>query len=164
MGKKHDYWEDWRTYIIPKLGIAVNFINDTFRSDLYTRTESRNREFVGRIPMGEEEFEKYLTEWGFERNPLAALKIRAKTGEVEEGSWRKVERGGERQLHLILYDGSQLQNANTGECFLYAHWEYRWDVHPWKHYKGVDVQRHKGVLKMRRYLEDAGIAYEYVQP
>ena len=166
MGHKHDYWEDLRRFIIPPFGKIVQAINEAIGTELYVHSHSRNHEFVGRVPMSEEDFEEYLHEWGFERNPLAALKYRLQHSDVEEGSWRKIgfEDDPEYQIHVILYDGSQINNANDGETFVYAHWEYRWDVHPIKHYRGINIDENKGVKMVRDLLDEADIDYEYVQP
>lgn len=166
MGHDHDYWEGWRRHIIPRLGVFVQLLNELLRVDMYVSSRSRRNQFVGRIQMNEERFEQYLHEWGFERNPLSSLKTRLDTGEVEEGSWRKIypHNAPEWQLHVIIYDGEQIANAKSGELFLYAHWEYRWDVHPWKHYKGVDIDEKEGVIRMRQLLDKDGIPYEFIQP
>lgn len=165
MSHKQDYWERLRSSIVPPIGVLVQFINETFRQELYVTSESRRNQFVGRVKMDEEEFEEVLHDNGFERNPLASLKNRF-GGEVEEGSFRKLypEDDDRFQLHVILYDGSEIQNANTGETFIYAHWEYRWDVHPWKHYRGYDLDADEGVRKMRKILRIEGIDYEFIQP
>lgn len=166
MGHKHDISERVRNYILPKIGAFFQFLNDITGSDLYATSESRRRQFVARVDMGEEEFEKVLHRMGFERNPLASLKSVVDTSETEEGSFRKIypEEHPEWQLHAILYDGSNVQNANTGETFIYAHWEYRWDVYPWKHYRGHKFNADKGVRRMRKYLNEEGIDYELTQP
>jgi hypothetical protein len=114
--------------------------------------------------MPEEKFEKVLDDLGFERNPLASLKTLASTGETEEGSWRHVENGSEYQLHVVLYDGSNVQNADTNCTYVYAHWEYRWDVHPWKHYRGVNYDADTGVKKMKKRLDEYGVNYEPIRP
>lgn len=166
MSHQHDYWEGLRGYIIPKLGEIVQFINEAFRKELYVTSESRRNQFVGRIDMSVEEFEEVLHDNDFKRNPLASLKTRVGTNEVEEGSFRKLypHDDPEFQLHVIVYDGSDIPKAATGETFVYAHWEYRWDVYPLKHYRGEDFDADIGVRKMREILRIDGIEYEFVQP
>lgn len=164
MGHEHDYWEGLRRYIIPPLGKLTNFLNEIFNTEMYVETRARNNQFVGRVNMYEEQFEQKLHEWGFERNPVAGLKT-SLSGEVEEGSWRLVDDDNpEKQLHLIFYDGRNIPNARTGELFIYAHYEYRWDVHPIKHHRKKDVEEHRGVMDAREFLNDDGIPYEFIQP
>lgn len=165
MNHASDYWESIRRIVIPKIGKVVQAFNERYRQNLYVTGKSRNQELVGRVPMGEEEFEEVLSELGFERNPLASLKTR-RGDEIEEGSFRKIypSEYPEWQLHVVIYDGSQINNANTGETFVYAHWEYRWDVHPWKHYRGHDFNPDKGVKLMKKYLNEVGVNFEPIQP
>lgn len=164
MAHEHDYWEGIRRFIIPPIGKLTQFVNEVFQSDLYVETRARNNQFVGRVAMNEEEFEKLLHHEGYERNPIAGLK-KSLRGEVEEGSFRKIDdENPEKQLHLIFYDGRDLQNALTGEIFVYAHYEYRWDVHPIKHYRKKDVEEHRAVMDVREMLNDEGIPYEFIQP
>jgi len=162
VGHRQDYWERIRRFILPKVGVFFAALEDFIGDEYYHVSEQRRNQFVGRIEMDEESFEKILDDWGYERNPLAWLKTRAKTGEVEEGSWRKTD--GPMQVHLVLYDGKHAPNANTGELFIYAHYEYRWDEHPIKHFNGVDVDTQTGVQRVRKLLQEEGINYEYVQP
>jgi tRNA splicing ligase len=111
-------------------------------------------QFVGYVKMGEEEFEKRLHDMGFHRNPLSYWKKVSKKLGGEEGSWRKVE--DEWQLHLILYKDDEHDEERT---YLYAHWEYRWDVHPIKHLRGKKINVTKGVNEMRRELLLANIEW-----
>jgi hypothetical protein len=165
MGHLHDYWESIRLWLIPKLGTVTQWLEDVTGRDLYVTAETHNRQFVGRVPIGEEEFEKVLHDMGFERNPLAALK-NLPSGEVEEGSWRKVgyDKHPRKQLHVIIYDGSKIQNAETGHTYVYAHWEYRWDTNPMKHYRSVDMDPDEGVKRMKDLLDQNGIVYEPIRP
>jgi hypothetical protein len=117
--------------------------------------------------MGEEEFEKELVEMGFERNPLASLKTLASTGEVEEGSWRKVGYEGEdsdMQLHIILYDGNKMPDAKTDHVYLYGHFELRWDTDPYGHYRAHDYRVEEGAKLMKDLLDQRGIPYKAERP
>lgn len=147
--------------MVPPIGKFISLVEDLLGKQLYHNSQSRNEQFVGRIEMDEESFEQVLHDAGYERNPLAWLKENS-SREIEEGSWRYCE--GEMQTHLIFYDGENAPNAQTGELFLYAHDEYRWDVHPWKHLVGEDVSYNDGVQKARRMLQDEGIDYDFIQP
>jgi hypothetical protein len=166
MAHDKDYWESWRGWLIPKLGGIANWLEHVTGDVYYVQSVTHNNQFVGRVPMGEEPFEKELDEMGFERNQLSSWKELKPTGETEEGSWRKVGfvDSPEHQLHVVLYDGSQIQNADTGYTYVYAHWELRWDVAPVKHYRGVGFDSDEGVKKMKNLLNEHGVNHEPVRP
>ena len=162
MGHEHDSVEPLRRRLIPKIGLVTAFLEEITGKDCYVTTETRDNQFVGRVLTNEEQFEKELHGMGFERNPASSLKHHFRTSEVDEGSFRKTN--GDKQLHIVLYDGEEIENANGEETFVYAHWEYRWDKYPIKHYRGEDINVKIGVDRMRRLLEDNGIAYDHIQP
>lgn len=164
MGHRHDFWERVRRTVIPRLGVVTQLLEDFFGDNFYVMAETHNNQFVGRVEMGEEAFEKRLHEWGFERNPLAALKSIG--DEVEEGSWRKVgyDSHPRKQLHVILYDGSEINDAQTGYTYVYAHWEYRWDTDPIKHYRSVEMNPGEGVRRMKNLLDEKGVVYDPIRP
>lgn len=164
-----DFFERVRRTVLPPLGTVVQFINELGGLRLYVRSNSNGNEFVGRVSMNEEPFERKLESIGFERNPLASLKQLASTGELEEGSFRWVPPAKSmfdesKQLHVILYDGSHVTNAETGYTYIYAHWEYRWDVYPLKHYRKNELDVQKGIGVMQNKLDTYGIEYDDVQP
>lgn len=161
MTHKHDWTEPLRRRVVPIIGAFAAAIEDYTGTEYYHDSEQRNRQFVGRIEMDEECFERVLHDNNFHRNVPAWLK-RAPDGEVEEGSWRRVD--GEMQTHLVFYDGKDAPNARSGQLFLYAHYEYRWDVHPLKHLRGDDIDCDEGVSRVRRLLQDEGIQYDFIQP
>lgn len=165
MGHRQDWWESIRAWLIPKLGVFVQFLEDATGNDYYVESKTHANQFVGRVPMGEEEFEKVLDELGFERNPLAAWKHLG-SGETEEGSWRRIgyDDSPEMQLHVILYDGKDIQNAETNVTYVYAHWELRWDVDPWGHYRGAVYNPDEGVRRMKKLLNEAGVNHEPIRP
>jgi len=157
-----------RTYI-PRLGMLVSFYNESRGTKHYVESSVSDPQYVGRIDMSEERLEEELTQLGFERNPLASLKTRAGTNEVEEGSFRWVpqeptELDTEYQLHCIIYDGSLVPDADTGTTYVYAHWEMRWDRAPIAHYRKKNVALVKGRRMMREKLEEAGIGYDKSRP
>jgi hypothetical protein len=164
MGHKHDYWEGWRAWVIPKLGVVTQLAEDLTGTDLYVTGDTHSNQFVGRVPMPVENFEKVLHELGFHRNPLASLKSLS-SGEQEEGSWRKIGFDGhpKMQLHVILYDGNTIEEGESDYTYVYAHWEIRWDVHPIKHYRGVDFNAHAGVSRMKNLLDEHGVVYEPIR-
>lgn len=166
MGHKHDYWEGFRQWLIPKLGTVTQLLEDVTGDHYYVKSEMHNTQFVGRVPMGEEDFEEKLHEMGFVRNPLASLKTLGVTDEVEEGSWRKVgfEDHPNYQLHVIVYDGEKMNNAQSGVTYVYAHWEKRWDTNPSDHYRAVGYNGPEGVRRVKRLLDEHGVGYEPIRP
>lgn len=160
MGHKHDWLEPLRRRLVPRIGKLFALLEEYLGEEYYHNSEQRRNQFVGRIEMSEGEFEELLHEYEYDRNPFAWLK--SNDGEVEEGSWRYCD--DEMQVHLVFYDGEYAPNANSGELFLYAHYEYRWDVHPLKHLSGENVDTNEGVQRVRKMLQDEGIAYDFVQP
>lgn len=166
MSHKQDYWEVIRRKIVPRLGSIAQFLEDITGKRLYAESETHNKEFVGRVDMPEEAFEKVLHELDFERNPLAAWKrLESNPKEFEEASFRKtgLVNYPDKQLHVILYDGSVINDADTPYTYIYAHLEYRWDEYPIKHYQTKEYDAHEGVRLMKKYLDERGIQYKAIR-
>ena len=165
---RQDFYEVLRQKLIPPLGYIVQGINELTRGGFYVTSETDSTEFVGRVEMSEEEFEIKLQEMGFERNPLAALKrLKSDPLEKEEGSFRKVdfEDYPRKQLHVICYDGKHINNAESGYTYVYAHWEFRWDTDPIRHYQGAGTMHDAiGVKRMKALLDEANIRYTDDRP
>lgn len=167
MGHKADWWEWIRSTFIPPLGVIAQFLEDVTGDRYYVKSEANRNELVGRVSVPREDFEQMLHEWGFERNPLASYKrIASDKDEWESGSWRKVgyDDHPDMQLHVVYYDGSKIEGAADNHTFIYAHWEIRWDKHPWKHYRGHKFDPHEGVRRMKDILDQNGVPYEEVRP
>ncbi len=165
----NDTLERIRRVYIPLLGRLVSAYNESRGTDYYVQASVYDNQFVGRVRMPEEEFEKELASMGFERNPFASLKTVAGTSETEEGSFRWVPNrptnlNTDYQLHCIIYDGSLIPDANTGETYVYTHWEKRWDREPVAHYNSEDFQPKVGRDMMRSKLEENGIEYDDTRP
>lgn len=161
MSHRHDYWERIRSWFIPKLGALVQKFNESTGYNLYVEAGTTSDQFVGMVNMSEEELEKkFLHEAGYERNPLAAWKHLVGSGKREEGSFRLIKEGSRKQVHIILFDAAKYAEADTSKTFIYAHYEYRWDTDPIKHYKGVDYSAEKGVNRARQDLRELGIEFE----
>lgn len=154
-----DRWERVRRKVIPAIGKAIRYLDRGHGVGLYVTSTTDKPEFVGVVPKSEEAFEKDLEEMGFERNPLASLKSLVTTKEIEEGSFRWYDSDGDFQLHVVIYDGSKMPDAETGETHVYAHWEYRWDVRPIKHYRGINLSDEKGAEMMKKRLDVHGVPY-----
>lgn len=121
----------------------------------YKESGKHNRQFVGRVSLSGDELKKAFEQMGFTEKPLATRKsFRA----VREQSWRRVEESSDMQLHAIVYD------ASGDYSYIYAHWEYRWDLSAWKHIRGHDFDADKGVKKMKELLNQNGINFEPIRP
>lgn len=115
------------------------------------KVRTERSEFVGIVSMSEEQFEKRLHEWGFERNTLAWWKYVPGLSE-EEGSWRMTD--GDYQLHIMLFESDE-----QDEIYVFAHWEYRWDRYPIRHLRGTNASDTKGVNTMRSILNRNGVEF-----
>lgn len=150
MGHSYDFLEAIRYKFARVIGGFVTGVE---------RVRTSPAEFVGYVEMSEEDFESHLHEMGFYRNSLAYWKYFPGLGQ-EEGSWRWLE--GDWQLHVMLYDGHPEQDASDDaepKTYVFAHWEYRWDRHPFKHLRGVDQSDPKGVNRMRTMLNENSIPF-----
>lgn len=149
------------------LGLLTQFLEDVTGKRFYADSEKHNEQFVGRVPMPEREFEQELRDLGFERNPLAEWKHPfSEPDNYEEASFRKVDWSDypQMQLHAILYDGFNMSVGEDGYTYVYAHWEYRWDIDAWKHFRRSHYSGPIGVRKMKSLLDEAGIGYEAIRP
>lgn len=155
---------DVRHATLPVLGRIVRYANERYGTDLYVENRTRPVEFVGRVDASGAEFERLLLdELGFEVNPVAARKYRERADgrEYGKGSYRLLPDGSDgrsarKQLHVRVYDGD---DAEAGGILVYAHWEYRWDTDPKKHYRGVEWDAALGVRMTRRLLAANGVGY-----
>mgnify|MGYP006876366831 FL=1 len=157
-----------RTYI-PLIGRVVSLYNEYNGTSYYVESTTNGEQFVGRADLSEESFEEILASMGFERNPLSSLKRLASTNELEEGSFRwtpeePTNLNTDYQLHCVIYDGSAVPDANTGETYIYAHWELRWDKRPIDHYNGVGIDFTTGKNMMQEMLDEAGVEYDNSPP
>lgn len=166
MGHTHDWLEQLRGWLIPKLGSVVQLLEDVTGDKYYVESETHNSQFVGRVDIDIDTFEKKLHKMGFGRNPMSALK-HLSSGQKDEGSWRRVGYDGshpDMQLHVILYDGRRMKNCPDACVYVYAHWELRWDTDPVGHYRGNNVQPAEGVRRMKDHLDQNGIGYTLERP
>ena len=82
----------------------------------------------------------------FEREPIASLKRRS-DGRPSAGSWARRESPlAEKQLHVTL-----IRDA-PGTVELFAHREYSWLTHPYRHYTFDGWAPEAGVEQMRDLL------------
>lgn len=166
MGHRQDFWEPIRKYILVRLGIVTQFLEDITGSPYYTTSETHNNQFVGRVSMREEVFEEFLHDAGFDRNPISSYKhLESDPDNYEEGSWRNTSLADDgRQLHLIFYNGNNIKHAENDHVYIYAHTEYRWDEHPVKHYWGAEINGQEGVRLVKDILDQQGVTYDLIRP
>jgi len=110
-------------------------------------------EYVGTVERSLGAFRPDLEAMSFSPEPIAALKV-LDDGRFSAGSWvRRQSRLADWQLHVTLFQDGR----DTVEVF--AHREYSWLRHPYKHYVGDGWDIDGGVTRMRSLLEDHGVAF-----
>lgn len=86
----------------------------------YTAYTLSRLEYVGIVEHGGERLD--LREEGYGRNPLSAAKFHPDTGELDDSSWRRVDRSNERwQWHVHAWE------RRGGRAEVFSHYEYRPD-------------------------------------
>ncbi|MFP9059424.1 hypothetical protein ACLI4R_02700 [Natrialbaceae archaeon A-chndr2] len=110
-------------------------------------------EYVGTIDRRLREFRPELEDMSFSPEPVASLKVH-EDGRFSAGSWvRRQSPLADWQLHVTVFqDGHE-----TLEVF--AHREYSWLRHPYKHYVGEGWDTTAGVERMRSILSDHGVTF-----
>ncbi|OLZ41795.1 hypothetical protein A6E15_12720 [Natrinema saccharevitans] len=110
-------------------------------------------EFVGTLERDLDAVRSLLVELDFEREPIASLKIRD-DGRRSAGSWvRRDSPLATRQLHVTLF------RAESGAIEVFAHREYSWLRHPYKHYTQDGWDSRGGVERMRALLSARNVSY-----
>lgn len=114
--------------------------------------------YVGTVPLPIEEFESELRDGGFNVDLLSTYHYTL-DGNATDGSWAyRFSRLANRQLHVVLFK----QGPAVTE--VYAHDEFNWFRHPFKHAYEVDIRRTEGRKKMCRWLNAREIEYERAIP
>lgn len=114
----------------------------------------RDKGYVGTVPETVPEFETTLRRLGFSWDPLS-LYHHTSTGRTSDGSWTYRESIlADQQLHAVMFD------RGDDTLDLYAHVEPSWIRHPLGHALMDDIDRRRGVTRMRELLENAGIDHE----
>jgi hypothetical protein len=126
-----------RTYI-PLIGRVVSLYNEYNGTSYYVESTTNGEQFVGRADLSEEAFEEIPEE--------------------------PTNLNTDYQLHCVIYDGSAVPDADTGETYVYAHWELRWDKRPIDHYNGVGIDFTTGKNMMQEMLDEAGVEYDNSPP
>ncbi|GAB3021475.1 hypothetical protein GCM10025298_06310 [Natronobiforma cellulositropha] len=110
-------------------------------------------EYVGTVQRELTEFKPDLEAMEFAPEPIASLKVH-QDGHLSVGSWaRRTSLLDDWQLHVTLFQESR----ESLEVF--AHREYSWLRHPYKHYTAQGWDTTGGVERMRSLLADHGVAF-----
>ncbi|WP_306056311.1 hypothetical protein [Natronococcus wangiae] len=110
-------------------------------------------EYVGTVQRGLCEFRSDLEAMSFAPEPIASLKVH-EDGRLSAGSWvRRRSPLARRQLHVALFQTS-VENIEV-----FAHREYSWLRHPYRHYTGQGWDSSGGVERMRSLLSDHGVSF-----
>ncbi|MDS0473829.1 hypothetical protein [Natrinema sp. 1APR25-10V2] len=109
-------------------------------------------EYVGTVRRDLETVRSTLEEMDFEPEPIASLKVHD-DGRLSAGSWVRRESTLARwQLHVALF-------RTSGGIEVFAHREYSWLRHPYKHYTQEGWDLAGGVERMRSLLSDHGVPF-----
>ncbi len=174
-GSNADYWEPIRRRLIPHIHSVLR------RYGMYAENPAHDREYAYTVMVGEEEMERVLDEeWGFSRNPVAALKHEeSASGEpvYEIGSWRKCYKetsGGyadgspfsKWQFHIRLYphtcdDGCEHAEIDGRAVDLYVHWEINWLYDPFAHYAGKGWEAEEAKKRTRELVSEEFASEKY---
>ncbi|QLG51030.1 hypothetical protein [Natrinema halophilum] len=112
-------------------------------------------EYVGTVRRPLSGVRSTLDGMDFDPEPIASLKVHD-DGRLSAGSWVRRESSlATWQLHVALFR----TGGSTGAVDVFAHREYSWLRHPYKHYtrEGWDV--HSGVERMRSLLSDHDVSF-----
>ncbi|AGB38452.1 hypothetical protein [Natronococcus occultus] len=144
MGFREDAVNAARRTIYPQIHYLLR---GTFGG--YAVTHTTADEYALTAHCSEEEIESLLSDLGFSRNPISAVKVRM-DGNTAEGSWVwRPSPLASPQLHVVLHDLDGPDGVDV-----YAHWECSWIRHPYKHYVARGYDAEKGVELTQRWLVD----------
>jgi len=105
-------------------------------------------EYVGTLSRSLDAVREMLRGMEFEREPIAALKRRA-DGRLSAGSWvRRESPLADKQLHVTIV------REEPGAVELYAHREYSWLTHPYRHYTFSEWEPEAGVERLRELFAE----------
>ncbi|NKE34389.1 hypothetical protein GWG54_00895 [Natronococcus sp. JC468] len=110
-------------------------------------------EYVGTVDRTVSEFRTDLEAMSFTPEPVASLKVH-RDGRLSAGSWvRRRSPLSSRQLHVALF------RAGGERLEVFAHSEYSWLRHPYRHYTAEGWDTEAGVRRMRSLLSARGVAF-----
>ncbi len=110
-------------------------------------------EYVGTVRRDLRSFRPDLRAMEFSPEPISSLKVH-RDGRLSAGSWvRRPSLSADRQLHVTLFA------ADPGTIELFAHREFSWLTHPYKHYVSEGWDTAGGVSRMRSLLSEHDVAF-----
>ncbi|QCS43569.1 hypothetical protein [Natrinema versiforme] len=110
-------------------------------------------EYVGTVKRELDAVRSTLETLAFESEPIASLKVHD-DGRLSAGSWVRRESPLARwQLHVTLFQ------TGEGAVEVFAHREYSWLRHPYKHYTQAGWDIAGGVERMRSLLSAHGVPF-----
>ncbi|MDG5817752.1 hypothetical protein [Natronococcus sp. A-GB7] len=110
-------------------------------------------EYVGTVDRSLSSFRSDLETMSFAPEPVASLKVH-RDGRLSAGSWvRRPSPLSSRQLHVALF------RNGVEEIEVFAHREYSWLRHPYRHYTAEGWDTDGGVRRMRALLSDHGVTF-----
>lgn len=151
IGSDEDAAIDTLTALRRRVFPAIHRVKRRFGG--YAECTMHPSEYVGTVERTLGRFRSDLRSMGFHREPIAALKCH-RDGRESAGSW--VRRGStfaDEQLHVTVFCGG------SAAVDAYAHWEYSWITHPYKHYRAVGWDTDRGVTAMRTLLSEYEVPY-----
>lgn len=119
----------------------------------YAQCTMHPSEYVGTIDRTLTRFADELREMEFRKEPIAALKSH-QDGRLSAGSWvYRSSLFANEQLHVTLF------RTDGGSVDTFAHREFSWLTHPYRHYRSVGWDTDRGVTEMRSLLTEHEIPF-----
>ena len=147
-----------RDQLIEGIGVIVQSIVSWKSDNHYQNSDKHNTQFVGRVPLSQDEVESRLKDIGFVEEPNKLSD--------SHNSWRMIDSddGAEMQLQVTLYDSRSIETTSINATFVYATMTKRWDTHPIEYYRNDDSSGPIGVKRMKNMLDAEGIVYDLIRP
>lgn len=138
-------------YIYQHIGRIAELIEERRGRPYHQDSTKHNTEFVGRIPITVGEFEAALHKNGFDRVSYGP-----------ERSWARSI--GDERLHIVFYGDESVETRVSGYTYVYAHVEIKPTVAPLRHLRNDSRNGPLGVKKVKKLLDENGIAHEPIRP
>lgn len=150
-GDASDSSLDWTTRVRRRVLPTVHRIKEPFGG--FAQCTQHPSEYVGTVQRELNAFRPDLEAMEFAPEPIASLKVH-RDGRTSVGSWaRRKSPLAKWQLHVTLFQDGR----DTIEVF--AHREYSWLRHPYKHYTAEVWDTAGGVDRMRSLLTEHDVSF-----